>query len=113
HHNRRGRPIPPPRWTAVCPISPSLQRPVNMLSESLLMHAEVSAPLSLLDRLADAFNREQVVYSHWKSNMGLDQVADGETDIDLLVDRQSLAQAQSLLACVGFRPAHIRWGSHP
>lgn len=72
---------------------------------------ETVATATLVEDLIEAFNREEVVYSHWKSNMALAQALTGETDLDLLVDRQSLPQALTILARVGFKAAVVRWGA--
>ncbi|MEZ4662555.1 MAG: hypothetical protein R2911_33810 [Caldilineaceae bacterium] len=70
-------------------------------------------PASLVDRLVEAFQEAEVVYSHWKSNIDLDQATAGEIDLDLLVDRKSMAPALAVLAELGFKAAQARWGVHP
>lgn len=77
------------------------------------MHQGIPAPAALVDDLIDAFNREGVVYCHWKSNIDLAQATAGLTDLDLLVDRASLAQAITILARLGFKAAVARWGINP
>ena len=78
-----------------------------------LVTSEPAAVLnaSLVEQLATAFEREGVVYSHWKSNIALAELAAGETDLDLLVERQSLPQALTILSRLGFKRAVARWGA--
>lgn len=95
-----------------------------MLKETLFMDPELtwrSQPAeaetlleaaSLVGRLVAAFHHAEVVYSHWKSNIDLDQATAGEIDLDLLVDRKSMPQALAILAELGFKAAHARWGAH-
>lgn len=84
-----------------------------MAKNSLSLHQEISLPASLIVRLANAFNREEIVYCHWKSNIDLDQAMDGRTDLDLLVDRKSLPRALTILSHLGFKAAVVRWGANP
>jgi thymidylate kinase len=84
-----------------------------MIAESLRTQQEPTLDSTLADRLLDSFGRAGVIYSHWKSNMDLAQAAAGETDLDLLVDRRSLAQALAILSQLGFKAAVARWGANP
>jgi thymidylate kinase len=67
---------------------------------------------TLVDGLIDAFNREEIVYCHWKSNIELGQATAGKMDLDLLVDRKSLPQALAILSRLGFKAAVARWGAN-
>ncbi len=64
----------------------------------------------LAARLFDAFNRQQIVYCHWKSNEQLAAGLKGETDLDLLVERASFTAAVAILLQLGFKQAAVRWG---
>jgi hypothetical protein len=77
------------------------------------MLQELSLTATLIDCFVDAFNREGLVYCHWKSNMDLALATAGKVDLDLLVDRKSLPQAQVILARHGFKAAVARWGAMP
>jgi thymidylate kinase len=77
------------------------------------MVQELSLTATLIDCFVDAFNREGLVYCHWKSNMDLAQATAGKVDLDLLVDRKSLPRAQVILAQHGFKAAVARWGAMP
>ncbi|HLF28450.1 MAG TPA: hypothetical protein VJG32_19120 [Anaerolineae bacterium] len=68
---------------------------------------------TLVDGLVATFNREEIVYCHWKSNIDLAQATAGKTDLDLLVDRKSLAPALTILSRLGFKAAVARWGANP
>lgn len=65
----------------------------------------------LVERLIETLNREAIRYCHWKSNYSLTLALSGETDLDLLIDRQSIAQTTTILSNLGFKPATIIWGS--
>jgi thymidylate kinase len=84
-----------------------------MAHESLHVHQETAQKATLVDRLAQAFNREGIVYSHWKSNIALSQAAAGRMDLDLLVDRRCLPQALTALSQLGYKAAVARWGADP
>ncbi len=77
------------------------------------MHQELNLTATLVDRLIDLFNREEIIYCHWKSNIDLAQATAGEIDLDLFVDRKSLPQALTILSRLGFKAAVIRWGANP
>jgi thymidylate kinase len=84
-----------------------------MIKESFLMQQAIGSPPSLVDTLLDTFIQEEIVYSHWKSNINLAQAAAGEIDLDLLVDRTSLLSAITQLSRHGFKQAIVRWGANP
>jgi len=64
----------------------------------------------LVECLVETLNCEGICYCHWKSNYSLVQALSGETDLDLLVDRQSIAQTTTILSELGFKPATVIWG---
>lgn len=84
-----------------------------MLKEAFSIHREITSTAGLVDRLIDTFNREEIVYSHWKSNIDLVQALAGRTDLDLLIDRKSLTKALYALSHLGFKAAVPRWGANP
>ncbi len=59
--------------------------------------------LTLSEKLFEALNQSSVSYCHWKGNWALDQALSGEKDLDLLVERRSLAKAQAILLSLGFK----------
>lgn len=83
------------------------------MRREMIRDREMMRSATLVDCLVDAFNREGVDYCHWKSNIDLAQATAGLMDLDLLVARGSLPQAQVLLARLGFKPAVARWGANP
>ena len=84
-----------------------------MIQTYLSVHHEVRFTATLVDCLVDTFNREEIVYSHWKSNIDLAQATAGKIDLDLLVDRKSLSPALGILSRLGFKAAGARWGPNP
>ncbi|HMN29543.1 MAG TPA: hypothetical protein PKE45_15440, partial [Caldilineaceae bacterium] len=77
------------------------------------MVRETTLTATLIDCLIDRFNRQGIVYCHWKSNMELAKATAGQLDLDLLVERKSLLPAQTTLAQLGFKAAVARWGANP
>lgn len=69
--------------------------------------------VGMVDRLVEALHRDEIVYCHWKSTIGLAEATAGMTDLDLLVDRNHLQRAEAILASLGYRAAIPRWGEHP
>ena len=86
---------------------------IDTIKEPIRLREKTSKMLTLVDRLVDTFNREEIVYSHWKSNIDLAEATAGKIDLDLLVDRRSLARVQTILSRLGFKPAVARWGANP
>jgi thymidylate kinase len=84
-----------------------------MIKESFAMPQEATSTTTLVHCLIDTFNRAEIVYSHWKSNIDLAQATAGEIDLDLLVDRKSLPQALTFLSHLGFKAVVARWGANP
>jgi thymidylate kinase len=84
-----------------------------MLKEPLPKQPAVTLTATLVDCLADTFNREGIVYCHWKSNIALAQATAGMIDLDLLVDRRFLPQALAILSKLGFKAAAAKWGANP
>jgi len=77
------------------------------------MHPKIASTATLVDCLIDTFNREEIVYSHWKSNIDLAQAQAGQIDLDLLIDRKCLPRAQMILVRLGFKVVVARWGANP
>ena len=84
-----------------------------MIKEAFPISQKITLAATLVDCLIDTFNREEIVYSHWKSNIDLAQATAGQMDLDLLVDRKSLPQALAILSRLGFKAAGARWGANP
>ena len=84
-----------------------------MITETFSTSQEIVSTATLVDRLINAFNRDEIIYSHWKSNIDLAQATVGELDLDFLVDRKSLPQALTILSHLGFKAAVARWGANP
>jgi len=64
----------------------------------------------LASRLFDVLNQNGIVYCHWKSNELLAEGLNGETDLDILVDRASFSPTISILLNFGFKQGEVRWG---
>lgn len=77
------------------------------------MYKERTSVAPLVKRLIETINREEIIYSHWKSNIDLDQATAGKIDLDFLVDRKCLPQALAILSEMGFKAAVARWGANP
>lgn len=90
-------------------------RAENSTENSAEDSAENTDPsaMSLVARLFEVLNDQDVRYCHWKSNIDLAQGLAGDIDIDLLVDRSHLPQTQAILAQLGFKQARPRWGANP
>ncbi|MHA2401535.1 MAG: hypothetical protein ACXADH_00970 [Candidatus Kariarchaeaceae archaeon] len=67
----------------------------------------------IVDNLIREFNNEEITYCHWKSNIDLTQAISGEMDLDLLVARESLQKAKSILSTLRYKQAVVRWGANP
>ncbi len=59
--------------------------------------------LDVVRSLLDAFHNRDVRYCHWKSNEHLLAGMSGDTDLDILVDRDQSAEVQEILAHSGFK----------
>ena len=77
------------------------------------MYKEKTFVAPLVDLLVDTFHREKIIYSHWKSNIDLDQATAGKIDLDFLVDRKCLPQVLAILSRLDFKAAVARWGANP
>lgn len=82
------------------------------------------ATSTTIDQLIHALNQAEVRYCHWKSNYALamahceeEAPMEGdeteENDLDLLIDRRSLACLESILLRQHFKRANVKWGSDP
>ena len=68
----------------------------------------------LSKQLIEVFNKEQISYCHWKSNLLLNEALDGYDDLDLLVGRQDIAKFERAIISLGFKEAsnkHITFSS--
>lgn len=81
--------------------------------KEITLPEEITLTATLVDRLIETFNQTEIVYSHWKSNIDLAQATAGQMDLDLLVDRQSLPPALTMLSQLGFKAVVARWGANP
>jgi thymidylate kinase len=63
----------------------------------------ISPPLRVVTALCRGLAETGVVYCHWKSNEHLRAGTLGETDLDILVDRESAAEAARVLAETGYK----------
>jgi thymidylate kinase len=61
--------------------------------------------LGTLARLLERLDTAGIGYCHWKSNWVLEQSLAGETDVDLLVERDAARSFRGVLGELGFRPA--------
>lgn len=65
--------------------------------------ARISSPLGVVAELCRRMADSGVVYCHWKSNEHLRPATLGETDLDILVDRESAPRLPLLLAEAGYK----------
>jgi thymidylate kinase len=65
--------------------------------------ARTSAPLGVVRELCRRLQDAGVAYCHWKSNEHLRPAALGETDLDLLVERQSASRTAGVLSELGYK----------
>ena len=65
--------------------------------------ARTSAPLAVVTELSRRLHEAGVSYCHWKSNEHLQAAVQGDTDLDLLVDRQSALRVARVLAEAGYK----------
>ena len=66
-------------------------------------HGEVVAPLAVLEILFHDLAQRSIRYCHWKSNSHLAAAVRGETDLDLLVDREQVDTFRSTLSDHDFK----------
>ena len=70
--------------------------------------------MHIMKKLFDAFEKENIFYVHFKSNMNLDDSFAGRGDFDVLVDKEKITQVESIIiSCNGRRhnPEYI--GNYP
>lgn len=77
-----------------------------MLSNAVMRHPSGHTVLPTLAELFLALDERGVRYCHWKSNQHLGASLAGETDLDLLVDRQDVQALASVLAATSFKRFH-------
>lgn len=63
----------------------------------------IPSPLAVVTELCRRLVETGVVYCHWKSNEHLRAATLGETDLDILVDRESGSQVAQVLAEAGYK----------
>jgi thymidylate kinase len=68
--------------------------------------------LPIISALFEQLNAGSIRYCHWKSNWILEETLEGETDIDLLVQREDASSLRAILQGLGFRPA-VEMGAAP
>lgn len=68
--------------------------------------------LPTVSALFEQLNAGGIRYCHWKSNWILEETLEGETDIDLLVQREDASSLRAILQGLGFRPA-VEMGAAP
>ena len=61
--------------------------------------------------LFDTWNRNSLIYSHWKSNNHLMEGLDGDTDLDVLLSSNDRKRGYALLNDIGFVHFHSQYGS--
>ena len=61
----------------------------------ILPRWDAEACLEVLRRVLDALDGARIAYCHWKSNEHVGPAARGETDLDILVDRQQAEYAEA------------------
>lgn len=59
--------------------------------------------LGLIDRLFEELHEQEILYCHWKSNEHLQASVLGETDLDVLFDKDQKKKIESLLGGLGFK----------
>lgn len=64
--------------------------------------------LQLINALFTTLNQEGIRYCHWKSNINLNQMLSGKTDIDLLVDQRDADRFDSIIAGRRFKSVAMR-----
>lgn len=67
--------------------------------------------LEISKKLFDDYNNKGVLYCHWKSNEHLMEGLDGETDLDILVSKDSKTLSDKCLSENGFVKAITQFGS--
>jgi len=66
--------------------------------------------LAALSRLFAHLNQESIRYCHWKSNLRLIEALQGETDLDLLVDRRHSGKFRQILLQHDIKPVQAAHG---
>ena len=59
--------------------------------------------LEIVEKLLKCFDEKKVRYCHWKSNIHLQESLNGETDLDILVDRQDASKVSSIFAILNIK----------
>ena len=70
--------------------------------------------LDSVTKLFISLNNNGIRYCHWKSNFALDKSLNGETDIDLLVDRGDVDKFEVIIKSMNFKLSiQPKWKSSP
>ncbi len=63
--------------------------------------------LTKIRMLIEVLNTNGIRYCHWKSNLALAESLAGQTDVDLLIDRQDASLFRTILSQLCFQPAIV------
>jgi hypothetical protein len=85
------------------------QIPIFELSTKI---QETTVGLKAVQALFQSLNERGIRYCLWKSNIRQEQGMSGETDLDLLVDREHSAAFRQILQEHNIRPFHAAPGRH-
>jgi hypothetical protein len=58
----------------------------------------------------DSLHAEGISYCHWKSNINLKKILNGEEDLDLFVGQESVSRIPHVMAQLDFKVAKIEYG---
>ena len=90
--------------SVVLPFTPvETRESVSSLVQRENNRESLSTPLTLIKRLCEALNAQQITYCHWKSNWKLKRWLAGDGDLDLLVDRADKQRFISIVSGLGFK----------
>ncbi|MDQ3147507.1 MAG: hypothetical protein M3R01_11365, partial [Actinomycetota bacterium] len=88
------------------PASRALSASTEPRSEATLAAGPgAETPLRLVVELCQALEEEKILYCHWKSNEAIDRSANGENDLDLLIERADAPSFATVIARLGFKEA--------
>ena len=66
-------------------------------------HPKDYAVLPIVQKLCDALRIENIDYCHWKSNNMLARSANGDNDLDLLINRADSTRFAEIVFRLGFK----------
>lgn len=61
--------------------------------------------MTKIQKFIEEINTNGIRYCHWKSNLSLSQSLSGQSDVDLLVQREDASKFRTILSQLCFRPA--------